>query len=229
MTVLEADKPVVSTVNKEKEEILHVEQDSVEKSPDSAEASAGAEAQSENVFSDENLSNESEVEEDISLVPDGVARRIRLAPSDKVDFIDAVVHNTRFFKKYELFGGKMSLTLRSLTADEVNAMSCWIVKKGSNDSAGMLAGKYRKYLLAAQVEMLNGTKFPPLEDPLFETIAEDGKTAVKPGWENRCDYWDNISAGVFNVIMNCINDFDTRYAMLCQKADDVNFWNPDTP
>lgn len=183
----------------------------------------------ENVFSEENLTKTSDVEGRITLDSTDGAKTMQLTASDKTGFIDAIVNNTRFTKSYSLFGGHLTLTLRSLTNDEVNALSAWIVKQGSNDSAGMLAGRYRKFLVAAQVESYNGTKMPPLEEPLFPMLGSDGKTVDQPGWINRSAYWDGLSVGVFNAIMGCISDFDERYALLCRKAEDSNFWLPDTP
>lgn len=195
-----------------------------------APASEKNENRRENVFSDSNIREDSKVKkEEITFDSRKEHGDMTLTAVEKMDFLDSVINNTRFCKDYSLFGGKLKFTIRSLTNDEVNAMSAWIAKKGTSDSPGLLAGRYRKYLVAAQVEMFNGTKMPPLEAPLFETLASDGKTLVPPGWANRCDFWDEKPVGVFNAIMNCIDDFDTRYAMLCQKADDANFWNPDTP
>lgn len=191
--------------------------------------SQNSEKQEEDIFSEKNLAETSDVSVDSDIGSRKNADRLKLSSDDKIRFIDSVVNNTRFTKKYSMFGGKLTLTLRSLTNDEVNALSSWIVRKGSNDSAGVLSGRYRKFLLAAQVEMFNGTEIPPLEQPLFETLSEDGKTTVPPGWSNRADFWDGMSVGVFNAVMSCIDDFDARYSILCQKADDSNFWLPDTP
>lgn len=153
---------------------------------------------------------------------------IEITPEDKVSFLDAVVGNTRWTRDYSLFGGKVTLTLRSITMDELNALSVWMLKKGSADSSSVVSGLYRKYLLSAQVAMVNGTANPPLEDPLFETVGPDGKT-VPPGWLDRKRYWDDMSSGLFMAILQCVIDFDRRYSVLCGKAEDANFWNPDTP
>lgn len=182
----------------------------------------------ENVFSEENLKKSSEIP-DTASSDQSEGKTTTLTSSDKVAFLDSVVNNSRFTRKYSLFGGKLTFTLRSLTNDEVNALSAWMLKSGSNDSTGIVSGRYRKYLVAAQVEMFNGTQMPPLEEPLFETLDADGKTTVKPGWISRSTFWDDLPVGVFTAIMNSITDFDARYSMLCAKADDSNFWLPDTP
>lgn len=156
-------------------------------------------------------------------------RQITITPDDKVAFMDAVVNNSRFTKEYSLFGGKIKFTVRSLTSDETNAIATWIAKCGTRDSAGLLAGRYRKYLMAAQIAKYNGVDMPPLDTPLFETLDKDGKTVKEPGWTNRGAFWDGMGAGPFQAIMGCLADFDLIYSTLCRKAEDANFWNPDTP
>lgn len=178
----------------------------------------------ENVFSDERLMVDSLI---MSLMDGGKERRI--SPRDKIAFIDAVASNERFTKDYSLFGGKLTLTVRSLTSDEVNALASWTAKQGTKDSAGLMAGRYRKYLVAAHVAMLNGVEMPPLEEPLYERLGADGKTVDPPGWIKRSDYWDGMGYGQFQAIVKCLQNFDVLYSALCEKAEDANFWNPDTP
>ena len=177
------------------------------------------------IFSSENLPKDSEI------VPgdDGSLKPIEISVRDKVAFIDSVVSNSRFTKDYSLLGGKLKVTIRSLTSDEVNALAVWTAKQGTSDSVGMMAGKYRKYLLAAQVASLNGVEMPPLEEPLYEHLGSDGKTIEPPGWINRCEFFDNMGYAQFQMIQACIGDFDSVYSILCKKAEDSNFWGPDTP
>lgn len=183
------------------------------------------------IFSDSNLPNDSKVdtgkvEEDVSLAPK--TKTVTITAAEKVDFIDSVVNNTRFTKEYSLFGGHLKLTLRSMTVDEVNALGSWTAKQGTEDPAGLMSGRYRKYLAAAQVAKYNGVEMPPLENPLFPTLESDGKTVKEPGWLKRSDFWDGIGIGAFNALMTCISDFDLRYSTLCKEAENPNFWNPDT-
>lgn len=186
------------------------------------------------IFSEENLAKESEVESDVKRpekeINLGMASKdVVITPEEKISFIDALVANGRMTKTYTLFGGRCNVTVRSLTSDEVNALASWTSRQGIKDSAGLLAGRYRKYLLAAHVAMLDGVEMPPLEEPLYERLGEDGKTVDPPGWIKRCDYWDGVGFGKFQAILSCVQDFDMRYSILCNKAEDANFWNPDTP
>lgn len=186
-----------------------------------------------NVFSDKNITSEEKVETDKPLEkPLNLGRmnkEVTITPEDKAAFIDSIVSNTRFTKNYSLFGGKVTLTIRSLTSDEVNALASWTIKQGSADPDGLTSGRYRKFLAAAQVSKLNGVEMPPLEEPLFEHLGSDGKTVEPPGWVNRFAYWEGMAFGLFSSVMWCLADFDLVYSALCRKAEDANFWNPDTP
>lgn len=190
--------------------------------------------ESDKVFSDENLGNDSEVvvpDDDVNQEPLRTDDKMTvvITPEDKLAFIDSVVSNTRFTKTYKLFGGRISITLRSLTQDELSALSAWAFKQAVEDTTWHLSGRGRKYILAAQVAMFNGVDMPPLESPLFATVMNDGKTTQPPGWVDRSSFWDDKSAGIVDQITKCLSDFDSRYSVMCSKANDENFWKPDTP
>ena len=190
-------------------------------------------ADGENVFSDENIRKDTVVdtgvpkEKDIYIGDGNV--KVTITPEDKVAFVDSIVRNERFTKEYSLLGGSLKLTVRSMTSDEVNAVAAWTARQGAEDPVGMMVGRYRKYLAAAQVSKLNGVEMPPLDEPLFPRVGKDGKTVDPPGWMNRFAYWDGMVYGLFMLVMKCINDFELTYSELCRRAEDVNFWNPDTP
>ena len=128
-----------------------------------------------------------------------------------------------------MFGGKLTVTLRSLTTDEVNALAAWTSKKGTVDAVGIVSGKYRKFLATAHCAIVNGVDMAPLDEPLFEHLGKDGKTVEPPGWASRGAYFDAMGYGQFQAIMKCIEEFDALYAFMCSKAEDSNFWVPDTP
>ena len=154
---------------------------------------------------------------------------IVITADDKAAVIDSVVNNTRFERDYSLFGGKLTVTIRSLTADETNALAAWAFKKAVDDPTWHMSGRGRKHLLAAQVAKFNGTVIPPLKEPLFSTLESDGKTVKAPGWAESTSFWDDKGTAVVDSVMNCIADFDRKYSTLCKKAEDENFWAPDTP
>ena len=199
--------------------------------PEKKEAEAQREEEKsdkDDIFSSENLPNDSVV----SPEPDEGGEKeddVEVSSVDKASFIDSVANNARFTKDYSMFNGKLTFTLRSLTIDEVNALAVWSVRQGTKDPAGIVAGKYRKYLFAAHVAMIDGMENPPLVEPLFERIGKDGKSVEEPGWLHQADFCDGMEYGKFQAILNCIGKFDKLYSTLCSKAEDSNFWVPDTP
>lgn len=197
-------------------------------------ASESEEESKKGMFSQENLAEDTRIPPDETssspIVDLGMVKKeILVTSDDKVAFIDAVVNNTRFERSYALFGGRISITMRSLTSEEVQALAAWTLKQGTEDPAGQIAGRHRKYLLAAQVAKYNGTEMPPLEDPLFSKLDKDGKTVVPPGWVDRCKFWDGLGSGIIQAVLQVLQEFDSKYATLCSKAEDENFWTPDTP
>ena len=162
------------------------------KAEDPQKEQEGSDAKS--MFSEKNIHEDSELnvddkpKKDLDLGP--MQRKVTITPADKVAFIDAVVNNTRYTRDYSLFGGNVKLTVRSLTTDETNALATWTAKQGTSDPSGMFAGRYRKYLMAAQIARLDGMDMPPLEEPLFETLSSEGKTVNEPGWIKRSEYFD---------------------------------------
>lgn len=186
-----------------------------------------AQKETDSPFTSENLPLESTFSDEDGV--SGGAQTFTITPDEKVRFIDAVATNSRYTRDYSLFGGRLSVTVRSLTVEEVNALATWTARVGSDDAAGLVAGRYRKYLAAAQCAMVNGVEIPPLEEPLYARISRDGKTIDEPGWLARGKYFEEMGSGQFQAILNCIKDFDARYSYLCKKAEDSNFWIPDTP
>ena len=188
----------------------------------------------ENMFSQENIGSDTIVKSDAEDTPSNDdsnknLKEIVITPEDKKSFIDSVVSNSRFEKDYSLFGGNLKVTIRSVTAEETNALAAWAFKKSVSDPTWYLSGRGRRYILVAQVAKFNGTSIPPMATPLFETLQSDGHTIKEPGWLASCAFWDGKSAAVVDAIIKCIADFEKIYSTLCSKADDVNFWSPDTP
>lgn len=203
---------------------------------DAAKEAKSPDNKDEKMFSNENLAKDTVVPapemapaQDPTIKIGAEMPQVTITPEDKVSFLDAIMSNTRFTKSYSLYGGRVKIRLRSLTLDETNALSAFLFKQSVKDATWHLSGRGRRYALAAQVEMFNDVELAPLEAPLFETLAEDGKTTKPPAWVDRDKFWDNKDVGVVDAILKCMLDFDTRYSILTKKAQDENFWNPDTP
>lgn len=155
--------------------------------------------------------------------------QIKITPEEKVAFVDALVGNERFKLSYDLFGGKAKIVVRSMTFEETRALSEWCVRNAPKDIGGQISGKFRRFMLCAQIEMYNGTKMSNLAEPLFETLDKDGKTVTEPGWLKQADFWDGMPTAVISALSKCVADFNRKYDYLISKAEDANFWNPDTP
>lgn len=188
----------------------------------------------EATFAGDGLSRETTVPpEEIRMEPtlslSSEDRPVTITAEDKVAFLDSVVSNSRFEKKYKLFGGKISLRVRSLTADESQAIAAWALRHSADNPGDQMAGRFLKHVLAAQIASFNGVEMPPMAEPLYETLDKDGKTVSPVGWLNQGDFWDRQGFGVVQAVRGCVNSFDRLYAALCSRAEDENFWNPDTP
>ena len=206
------------------------------KTPDNAGASGDGDAGKKDtgMFSQSKIASDTAVPKEEASVGAALSigaetKDVVITVEDKVAFIDSVVNNTRFERDYSLFGGKLKVTIRSVTADETNALAAWAFKNALSDPTWHMSGRGRKNLLAAQVARFNGIEIPPLKEPLFATLQDDGKTVKDPGWVESASFWDDKSAAVVDSVMRCIADFDLRYSTLCKKAEDENFWAPDTP
>lgn len=209
------------------------QQKPVDSQPTAAPASA-PDKPVEKVFAGDNIAEKTIVPSDEvktgSVLGLGFKQKeLVITPEDKVTFLDSLVGNTRFEKRYSRFGGKINLTVRSITAEESQALAAWAIKQGSANPSDQLSGRFRKYLLTAQVSMFNGVAMQPLEEPLFSTLQDDGKTVSEPGWVRRSSFWDKQPSAVVQAAIDCLSDFDRLYSTLCSKAEDENFWNPDTP
>lgn len=233
MTIIESENKDAEKAEKSDKPRVGAVAPQIEPQPGHVQDSKNEKESDKGMFSEKNISEDSEVSvaskpaKDLDL--GHMQRKVTITPADKKAFIDAVVGNTRYTRDYSLFGGRVKLTVRSLTSDETNALATWTARQGTTDPSGMFAGRYRKYLMAAQIARLDGVDMPPLEEPLFEKLSQDGKTVEEPGWIKRSAYFDGMGVGKFNAIMGCLADFDLVYSMLCKEADNANFWDPDTP
>lgn len=156
-------------------------------------------------------------------------RPVVITYMDKMAFIDSIVNNTRFEKEYRLFGGKVSVTFRSLTSDESAALGAYILKAGTENPTEQMSGVNVKYILLASVSRFNGVDIPPLAMPLFETLGDDGKTVTKPGWVESASFWEGRPVALIQALSDLMNEFNDLYSTMCSKAEDENFWSPDTP
>lgn len=188
-----------------------------------------------NMFKGENILKDDVIPADEASSANGIStnsakpkKDLVVKSVDKVAFIKSMVENRRFEKVYSIFGGNVTLVVRSLTNEEVQAMAAFVMRMSVDDPSGAVSGKYRKYLLDAHVAKFNDIELPPLKEPLFRTIGDDGKSVVDPGWVSSGSFWDDKPYGLVQAAVACVEEFNVLYNSLCEKAEDANFWSPDT-
>jgi len=152
---------------------------------------------------------------------------IEIAPADKDAFTAALIGNTRMTLSSKRLGGKCTITVRSRTLRETDA----IIKQLQRESR---EGKFhaqldqsmrlRALILAFQVAELNGTEYAIPEEPLIEIVSDSGTT--KPAWIGRADDWYGQSDAMNTIVWGCIQEFEDKYWMMTENAANADFWQP---
>jgi len=148
--------------------------------------------------------------------------------TEKSTFIDAMITGERYRQSYSIFGGKVNIIIRSRTNKETQAMYAYIRHELSQDGGNLtlLEGDMQYMLLLAQVEEVNGTKYPEMKTPL--TYVESGGSTQEPGWVADLNAWKNRPEGLVSAIINRIQLFEYKYWTMVKEASNKNFWNSDT-
>ena len=151
-----------------------------------------------------------------------------ITPEEKSAFVDAMITGDRYRQTFTMFGGRVSVTLRSRTAEETHAFYAFI-RHSLAQGDGRLSiteGDMSYVPLVAQVEELNGTRFPEMKSPL--TYEANGETEVEPGWLNDFLAWKKKPEGLTSALINRLQLFEYKYWTMVKEASNKNFWNSDT-
>lgn len=153
---------------------------------------------------------------------------LEITPENKANFIEAMLTGERYKETYNIFGGKVSLTIRSRTTAETNALYSYIRHQlaKSQDTAVVIEGDLTYIPLVAQVEELNGTSFPEMKAPL--TFESSAGVETTPGWLPDFVAWKNKPEGLTSAIISCVQLFEYKYWLMVKEANNKNFWNTDT-
>lgn len=152
-----------------------------------------------------------------------------ITSEEKTSFINAMITGKRYTQTFKLFGGNVSVTIRSRTADETHALYAYIrhtLAKDGPDSLTVVEGDMAYVPLVAQVAELNGTAFPEMKAPLMYTES-DGKE-IEPGWYGDFKAWKAKPEGLTSALISCVQLFEYKYWTMTREAADKNFWNSDT-
>jgi len=152
-----------------------------------------------------------------------------ITPEEKAAFIGAMITGERYTQTFRLFGGKVTVKIRSRTADETYALYAYIrhtLAKDGPDSLGAVEGDMAYVPLVAQVAEINGTVFPEMKTPLTYTES-DGKE-IEPGWYGAFKAWKAKPEGLTSALISCVQLFEYKYWTMTREAANKNFWNSDT-
>lgn len=154
---------------------------------------------------------------------------LEITPEEKAAFIDALISGKRYTQRMSLFGGQVSVVIRSRTAAETHALYAYIrhmLAGGGEDGLGVVEGDIAYVPLVAQVAELNGTAFPEMKSPL--TFTESGDNEVPPGWYEDFKAWKAKPEGLTSALISCVQLFEYKYWTMTREAANKNFWNSDT-
>jgi len=159
-----------------------------------------------------------------------IARRInsvKIEQHHKDEFVESIITGRRYVETFDLFGGRVKLSIRSRSSYETEAMTAYARRMVITDKVRTdydYSCLMRKLMAVAQVEEFNGVKYPEMQEPLFFTETE--KELIPPGWEGSVKLWGDKPEAVLTAVMQCILEFETRYWNMVRKVNDRDFWAP---
>lgn len=153
---------------------------------------------------------------------------LEIRPDEKDAFVESLLTGSRHYQTYTIFGGRIKVTIRSRTIAETQAMYAYMRHTLTKDASGLatLEGDMSYLLLAAQIDELNGTKYPEMQEPLT-FIEKDGKE-YEPGWLGCLNTWKAKPEGLTNALINRVQLFEYKYWTMVSEASNRNFWTPET-
>lgn len=159
-----------------------------------------------------------------------ISERVRntvIEQRHKDAFVDSVVTGQRYTETFDLLNGRIRLVIRSRSSYETEAMTAYARRMVITDKVRTdydYSCLMRKLMAVAQVEELNGVKYPVMQEPLF--FVETDKELVPPAWEGSVKLWGDKPEAILTMVMQCILEFETRYWNMVRKVSDRDFWVP---
>lgn len=154
---------------------------------------------------------------------------VEVTPDDKAEFLQALVTGNRFTSEFTVFAGKVRGTFRSRRQNEAIAIFNQMAKELNNGalrSGAEQVARIRYMLLSCQLAELNGTKFEEMEEPLNDTVGNDGKV-TPPAWTGKASYFEALPEGLVTALFNQLCEFEAKYWTMVNNAKDQNFWKPE--
>jgi len=155
---------------------------------------------------------------------------LEITPAHKEAFLDAMVGDTRFEQTFELFGGRVPVTLQSRTNHESTVLLEELgrqVRAGEIVSQVMYAYHFRIGVLRFQVKRLNGVEYtlPSGNLSAVASLNEKGeKEITAPGWVDEAHgYYGQMGDGLMAALYQSVMRFDTLYWTLVKGAHNQDF------
>jgi hypothetical protein len=160
---------------------------------------------------------------------------VEVTDDDKMDFVQSILGGIRFKKIYELFGGKLKVTFRTLTTAESDMAYKQLIVDAQNDVQTKILGDtsfywrtlmaYRAIIAVEKIESSeNIVEIPPIHE-----IAVDEDSYTKPNTKLSAVFDDLVEQIMpTEIIRNTISHLYTEFQSLCEKlqamSESKDFW-----
>lgn len=146
----------------------------------------------------------------------------------KDNFIRSVITGERYKEEFVKLGGSLRVVVRCRSSIETDAMESYARRMVIMDKVKLqseYSSMMRKMLFTAQIDEINGVKYPEMKGPMF-IESHDGKIEM-PGWQKDYDAWENKPDALVAALIDCILIFEARYWYMVSNSDSENFWKPE--
>jgi hypothetical protein len=160
---------------------------------------------------------------------------VEVTDDDKMDFVQSILGGIRFKKVYELFGGRLRVTFRTLTTAESDMAYKQLIVDAQNDVQSKILGDtsfywrtlmaYRAIIAVEKVESSeNIVEIPPVNE-----IDVDEDSYKKPNTKLSALFDDLVEQIMpTEIIRNTISHLYTEFQSLCEKlqamSESKDFW-----
>lgn len=157
-----------------------------------------------------------------------------LTDSQKLRFMAHVLANKPYTESFKAMNGEMTITFRSLSAEEEQILSRMVLKDERDEliTKDQRRARYHQYALAGALERIDYEGGATVRVDLFRESAEslvedgnpDGARDIYAGWVR------GLSGLQLRIIDRFYQQFVTQLNQLLERVDDPNFWpTPSSP
>ena len=179
-------------------------------------------------------------------------KKSNISETDRYGFLRAIVAGNQFKKEYSLFGGKMKVAFKTVSAAEAEAVTeAIVIQSGRVPYSNIVAmsAAHLKYSMACSIfeimrETEEGVSIKRFDSPLKMYSEspradsyykmENGILTLKEGilhavpgqkvlWAAN-EYFSDIPIPVYNMLFKCFQQFDALVAELAKEATEPDFF-----